>query len=52
MRLSRNKTMKSLCDKIASLRKQEPAGTTKWETTLRSGKIFGTTSVERSIQNP
>ena len=40
--------------KIASLNRQEPqpAGTTKWATTtLRFGKILGTTSVVRSIQN-
>ena len=39
--------------KIASLGRQEPqpAGTTKWATTLRFGKILGTTSVVRSIQN-
>ena len=40
--------------KKASLSRQEPqpAGTTKWATTLRFGKILGTTSVVRSIQNP
>ena len=40
--------------KIASLSGQElqPTGTTKWATTLRFGKILGTTSVERSIKNP
>ena len=40
--------------KIASLGRQEPqpAGTAKWPTTLRFGKIFGTTSVVRSIENP
>ena len=39
--------------KIASLSRQEPqpTGTTKWLTTLRFGKILGTTSVVRSIQN-
>ena len=40
--------------KIASLGRQEPQplGTTKWATTLSFGKILGTTSVVRSIQNP
>ena len=40
--------------KIASLGRQEsqPAGKIKWPTTLRFGKILGTTSVVRSIQNP
>ena len=39
--------------KIASLRRQElqPAGTAKWPTTLRFGKILGTT-VLRSTENP
>ena len=27
-------------------------GTAKWPTTLRFGKILGTTSVVRSIENP
>ena len=33
-------------EKLASLGRQEPqsAGTTKWATTLRFGKILGTTS--------
>ena len=30
----------------------QPAGTAKWPTTLRFGKIFGTTSVVRSIEHP
>ena len=40
--------------KIASPGRQEPqpAGTAKWQTTLRFGKILGTTSVVRSIENP
>ena len=40
--------------KIASLGWQEPQppGTAKWPTTLRFGKILGTTSVVRSIENP
>ena len=40
--------------KIASLSRQEsqPAGTGKWPTTLRFGKILGTTSVVRSTENP
>ena len=40
--------------KIASLGRQEPlhAGTAKWPTTLRFGKILGTASVVRSIENP
>ena len=40
--------------KVASLGRQEPqpAGTAKWPTTLRFGKILGTTSVVRSIENP
>ena len=40
--------------KIASLGRQEPqpAGTAKWPTTLRFGKILGTTSVVRSTENP
>ena len=40
--------------KIASLDRQEtqPAGTAKWQTTLRFGKILGTTSVVRSTENP
>ena len=40
--------------KIANLGRQEPqlAGTAKWPTTLRFGKILGTTSVVRSIENP
>ena len=40
--------------KIASLGRQEPqpAGITKWVTTLIFGKILGTTSGVRSIQNP
>ena len=39
---------------MASLGKQEPqpTGATKWATTLRFGKIYGTISVERSIQSP
>ena len=37
---------------IASLGRQEPAGTVKWATTLRSGRILGTISVAKSIQNP
>ena len=38
--------------KIASLGRQEPqpAGTAKWQTTLRFGKILGTTSVVRSTE--
>ena len=40
-------------NKIASLGRQEPqpGGTAKWPTTLRFGKILGTTSVVRSIEN-
>ena len=40
--------------KIASLSRQEsqPTGTPKWPTTLRFGKILGTTSVIRSLENP
>ena len=40
--------------KIASLGRQEPqpAGTGKWPMTLRFGKILGTTSVVRSIEDP
>ena len=40
--------------KTASLHRQEPqtAGPTKLGTTLRFGKIFGTTSVVKSRQNP
>ena len=40
--------------KIASPSRQvpQPAGTTKWATTLKFGKILGTPSVVRSIQNP
>ena len=40
--------------KIASLGRQEPqpAGTAKWPTTFRFGKILGTTSVVRSKENP
>ena len=40
--------------KIASLGRQEPqpTGTTKWPTTLRFGKILGTTSFIRSVENP
>ena len=40
--------------KIASLGRQEPqpAGAAKWPTKLRFGKILGTTSVVRSIENP
>ena len=40
--------------KIASIGRQEPqpAGTAKWPTTLRFGKILGRTSVVRSIENP
>ena len=43
-----------LFTKIASLVRQEPqpAGTAKWPTTVRFGKILGTTSVVRSIENP
>ena len=43
-----------ISSKIASLGGQEPqpAGTTKWATTLRFGKILGTTSVVIRIQNP
>ena len=39
--------------KIASLGRQEPqpAGTGKWPMTLRFGKIIGTTSVVRSIED-
>ena len=39
--------------KIASLDMQEPqpTGTTKWVTIFRFGKILGTTSVVKSIQN-
>ena len=39
---------------IATLGRQEPqpAGTAKWPTTLRFGKILETTSVVRSIENP
>ena len=38
---------------LASLGRQElqPAGKTEWATTLNYGKILGTTSVVRSIQN-
>ena len=38
--------------KIASLSRQEPqpAGTVKWQTTLRFGKILGTTSLVRSTE--
>ena len=41
-------------EKIASLGRQEPqpAGTGKWPMTLRFGKILGTTSVVRSIEDP
>ena len=40
--------------KTASLGRQEPqlASTVKWPTTLRFGKIFETTFVVRSIENP
>ena len=40
--------------KISSLCMQKPQPTcaTKWATTLKFGKILGTTSVVRSIQNP
>ena len=40
--------------KIASLSRQEPqpVGTAKWPTTLRLGKILGTTFVVRSMENP
>ena len=40
--------------KIANLGWQEPqpTGTAEWPTTLRFGKILGTTSVVRSIENP
>ena len=40
--------------KLESLGRQEPkpAGTAKRPTTLRFGKIFGTTSVARSTENP
>ena len=40
--------------KIASLGRQapQPTGTAKWPTTLSFGKILGTTSVVRSIENP
>ena len=40
--------------KISSRGRQEPqpAGTVKWPTTLRFGKILGATSVVRSIENP
>ena len=40
--------------KIASLGSQEPqpTGTAKWTTTLRFGKILGTTPVVRSIEKP
>ena len=39
--------------KIANLGRQEPqlAGTAKWPTILRFGKILGTTFVVRSIEN-
>ena len=39
--------------KIASLGRQEPqpAGTAKWQTTLRFGKILGITSVVRNTEN-
>ena len=45
---------KNYFTKIASLGRQEPqpAGTAEWQTTLRFGKILGTTSVVRSTQNP
>ena len=47
---------KPVCDLqgIASFSRQEPqpAGTAKWPTTLRFGKILATTSVVRSIENP
>ena len=40
--------------KIVSLGRQEPqpAGTAKWPTTFRFGKILRTASVLRSIENP
>ena len=40
--------------KIASLSRQEPqpAGRGKWPMTLTFGKILGTTSVVRSIEDP
>ena len=40
--------------KIANPSRQEPqlAGTAKWPTTLRFGKILETTSVVRSMENP
>ena len=40
--------------KIASLSRQETqtAGPAKWPTTLRFGKILGTTSVVKSVENP
>ena len=43
-----------LNSKNSQLTRQEPqpAGTAKWPTTLRFGKILGTTSVVRSIENP
>ena len=34
------------------MQEPQPAGTTKWPTTLRFVKILGTTSVVRSIENP
>ena len=44
----------SKLEKIASLGRQEPqpAGTAKWPMTLRFGKILGTTSIVRSIEDP
>ena len=47
------KTLSGTLIKIASLGRQEPqpAGTAEWPATLRFGKIFGTTSVVRSIEN-
>ena len=40
--------------KNTSLGRQEPqpAGTAKWPTTLKFGKILETTSVVKSIENP
>ena len=40
--------------KISSLGSQEPqpAGTGKWPMTLRCGKILGTMSIVRSIEDP
>ena len=54
LQITRSDTVNLRIKKIASLGRQEaqPAGSAKWQTTLRFGEILGTTPVVRSTENP